>query len=205
MFCTENNLILYSEYFLPDATFTHYSEAWHTTSWLDHCNSTSDANEIINNMSVDYSHNTADHLPVYMYMEIASQRVPEVEIVNGIHSRLAWEKINHTAQMEYCKETHANMQRIHITYDALRCTDVNCKNVNHRYDISKIYDDIIAAMSSGSDTVFDRCHNANRHSIPGWNTLVDQLHDAARQSFKAWVDADKPKHVLVFDDEMFSS
>ena len=44
-------------------------------------------------------------------------------------------------------------------------------------------------MSSGSDTVFDRCHNANRHagdySIPSWNKHVDQLHDAARQSFKA--------------------
>ena len=101
-------------------------------------------------MSVDHSLNTADHLPVYM--EIASQRVPEVEIVNGV---LAWDKINHTAQMEYCKETDANMQRIHITYDALRSTDVNCKNVNHRYDISKIYDDIIAAMSSGSDTVLE--------------------------------------------------
>ena len=75
MFCTENNLILSSESFLPGETFTHYSEAWHTTSWLDHCISTSDANEIINNMSVDYSLNTADHLPVYM--EIALQRVGE--------------------------------------------------------------------------------------------------------------------------------
>ena len=202
LFCTENNLILSSEHFLPDGTFTHYSEAWHTTSWLDHCISTSDANEIINNMSVDYSLNTADHLP--LYMEIASQRVPEVEIVNGVHRRLAWDKINHTAQMEYCKETDANMQRIHIPYDALRCTDVNCKNVDHQDDICKFYDDIIAAMSSGSDTVFDRCHNANRHagdySIPGWNTHVDQLHDAARQSFKAWVDAGKPKHGFVFDE-----
>ena len=140
-------------------------------------------------------------------MEIAPQRVPAVEIVNGVHRRLAWDKINHTAQMEYCKETDANMQRIHIglPYDALRCTDVNCKNVNHHDDICKFYDDIIAAMSSGSDTVFDRCHNANRHtsdySIPGWNTHdVDQLHDAARQSFKAWVDADKPKHGFVFDE-----
>ena len=87
----------------------------------------------INNMSVDYSLNTADHLP--LYMEIASQRVPEVEIVNGVHRRLAWDKINHTAQMEYCKETDANMQRIHIPYDALRCTDVNCKNVDHQDDI----------------------------------------------------------------------
>ena len=189
-------------FFRPYGTFTHYSEAWHTMSCLDHCISTSDANEIINNMSVDYSLNTADHLP--LYMEIASQRVPKVGIVNGVHRRLAWDKINHTTQMEYCKETDSNMQRIHIPYDALRCTDVNCKNVNHRDDICKFYDDIIAAMSSASDTVFDRCHNANRHtgdnSIPGWNIHVDQLHDAARQSFKAWVDADKPKHGFVFDE-----
>ena len=47
LFCTENNLILSSEHFLPGGTFTHYSEAWHTTLWLDHCISTSDANEII--------------------------------------------------------------------------------------------------------------------------------------------------------------
>ena len=54
MFCTENNLILSSESFLPGGTFTHYSEAWHTTSWLDHCISTSDANEIINNTRCKY-------------------------------------------------------------------------------------------------------------------------------------------------------
>ena len=90
---------------------------------------------------------------------------------------------------------------MHIPYEALRCTDVNCKNLNHRDYISMFYD---AAMSSGSDRVFDNCHNANRHigdySIPGWNTHVDQLYDAARQSFKAWVDADKPKHGFVFDE-----
>ena len=43
-------------------------------------------------------------------------------------------------------------------------THVNCKNVDHHDEICKFYDDIIAAMSSGSDTVFDRCHNANRHA-----------------------------------------
>ena len=202
MFCTENNLILSSESFLPGGTFTHYSEAWHTTSWLDHCISTSDANEIINNMSVDYSLNTADHLLVYM--EIALQRVPEVEIGNAVHRRLAWDKINRTAQMEYCKETDANMQHLHIPHEALRCTDMNCSNLHNRDDISKFYDDSIAAMSSGSETVFDKCHNANRHtgdySIPGCNTHVDQLHDAARQRFKAWLDADKPKYGFVFDE-----
>ena len=86
----------------------------------------------------------------------------------------------------------------------MRCTDNKCTNLNHRDDISKFYDDIIAAMSSGSDTVFDKCHNENRHIgdyfIPGWNTHVDQLRDAARKSFKAWLNADKPKHGFVFDE-----
>ena len=85
MFCTEKNVILSIESFLPGGTFTQYSEAWHTTSWLDHCIFTSDAHAIINNMSVDYSPNTAEHLPVDM--EIALQRVPEVEIMNDVDGR----------------------------------------------------------------------------------------------------------------------
>ena len=108
----------------------------HTTSWLDHCIFTNDANEIINNMSVGYILNTADHIPVYM--EIALQRVPEVDIMNSVHRRLALDKINPTAQMEYCKETDENVQRIHIPYDALWCTDVHGKNVNHNDDLSKL-------------------------------------------------------------------
>ena len=50
-------------------------------------------------------------------MEIALQRVPEVEIGNAVHRRLEWDKISHTAQMEHCKETDANMQRIPIPCD----------------------------------------------------------------------------------------
>ena len=62
LFCSENNLIFFvllsSETHLPGGTFTHYSEAsraWHTTSWLDHCKSTSGGNEIINSISIDYN------------------------------------------------------------------------------------------------------------------------------------------------------
>ena len=85
LFCSENNLILSSETHLPGGTFTHYSEAWHTTSWLDHCISTSDGNEIINSISIDYSINNADHLP--MCIDLALQRIPEIEVDNS--ARLA--------------------------------------------------------------------------------------------------------------------
>ena len=76
-FCDDNNnMVLSSKSHLPNDTFTHYSEAWHTTSWLDHVISTYDA-DIINNITVDYNVSTADQC-----IDIAIQRVPEFDIIN---------------------------------------------------------------------------------------------------------------------------
>lgn len=42
-FCFDNGLILSSKVLLPDSSYTYISEAWHTTSWLDHCICTADS------------------------------------------------------------------------------------------------------------------------------------------------------------------
>ena len=87
MYINEGDLVLY----LLGGTFTHYIEAWHTTSWLYNCISTSDGKEIINNISTDYSVNNADHLPVCI--DLALQRIPEIEIDNSArHRGLACDK-----------------------------------------------------------------------------------------------------------------
>lgn len=36
-FCSGNGLFFSSEMLLPNDSYTYTSEAWHTTSWLDHC------------------------------------------------------------------------------------------------------------------------------------------------------------------------
>ena len=41
-FCKDNKVILSSKVLLPVDSYTYTSEAWHTTSWLDHCVSTAD-------------------------------------------------------------------------------------------------------------------------------------------------------------------
>ena len=41
-FCSDTGLLLSDEANLPGDTFTHVSERWHTTSWLDHCLSSND-------------------------------------------------------------------------------------------------------------------------------------------------------------------
>ena len=55
---------------------------------------------------------------------------------------------------------------------ALRYSDANCTNVDHRNDIKKFYDNITESMSKASEAIFDNnCAGTNRrsdtHSIPG--------------------------------------
>ena len=53
----------------------------------------SDGDEIINSISIDYSLNNADHLPVCI--DLALQRIPEIVVDNSTRQRgLAWDKIN---------------------------------------------------------------------------------------------------------------
>ena len=53
-FCSDTGLLLSDEVNLPSDTFTHVSERWHTTAWLDHCLSSKDGHNLITNMKVQY-------------------------------------------------------------------------------------------------------------------------------------------------------
>ena len=113
--------------------------------------------------------------------------------------RLAWDKINDDDRAKYCDLSDANLLRIPIPHDALRCIDANCTNVNHRNDLNKFYDNITESMSKASKAIFDnKCAGTNRrnctHSVPGWNEHVNELHNIARQSFLEWIVEGKPKH-----------
>lgn len=60
-FCEDAYLILSSEVLLPRDSHTYISEAWHTTSWLDHCISTA-GNATLENMTIKYWIAVSDHI-----------------------------------------------------------------------------------------------------------------------------------------------
>lgn len=64
-FC-EDNHILSSRVLLPTNSCTYISEAWHTTSWLDHCISTADAHASLGCMYILYGVTTCEHIPLAM-------------------------------------------------------------------------------------------------------------------------------------------
>lgn len=60
-FCEDAYLILSSKVLLPRDSHTYISEAWHTTSWLDHCISTA-GNATLENMTIKYRIAVSDYI-----------------------------------------------------------------------------------------------------------------------------------------------
>ncbi len=75
-FCDDNNLILSTQILLPADSFSYISEAWHTTSWLDHCISTADANYIFRSIETVYEASISDRIPFVMTTDCDS--LPEL-------------------------------------------------------------------------------------------------------------------------------
>ena len=51
-FCSDIDMVISDEAMLAGDTFTQLSERWHSTSWLDHCLSTSDGHNLITAMQL---------------------------------------------------------------------------------------------------------------------------------------------------------
>lgn len=71
-FCDDNNLTLSSQVLLPADSYSYISEAWHTTSWLDHCMSTADAHAILQSMIILNEASMSDHVPFVMILDVDS-------------------------------------------------------------------------------------------------------------------------------------
>lgn len=68
-FCDDNNLVISSHKLLPAGSYSYISEAWHSTSWLDHCISTADAHTGITSMEIVYEATMTDHIPFVMVLD----------------------------------------------------------------------------------------------------------------------------------------
>ena len=73
-FCSDTGLVISDEAMLAGDTFTQLIERWQSTSWLDHCLSTSDGHNLITAMHVQYGTRCIDHIS--LIAEISIEYVP---------------------------------------------------------------------------------------------------------------------------------
>ena len=144
--CTDNNLILSSRELLPAESYTHISETWHTTSWLDHCLSTADAHASFAHMEILYNVSTSDHIPVKMV--IRSEYIPAtVKCANNSNlGKLDWSSHSCEDIACYCKYTDQLLSNIYLSRKSLIRKNGNCTNTKHKTDISAMYTYIVSAL-----------------------------------------------------------
>lgn len=123
-FCNDNNLVLSSKVFLPNNSFTYVSEAWHTTSWLDHCLCTADAHASLENMEICYGLATSDHIPIAMLLNV--ETVPLlVDAGNTVNS----EKFN------WANLSKEDIDRYTVLTDSLLNDVVLPRNAISKYEL----------------------------------------------------------------------
>lgn len=197
-FCQDNKLTLSSKVLLPTDSYTYVSEAWNTTSWLDHCICTTEAHESIDNVEIMYGMATADHMPVSLMLNI--ETLPELTTKDN-HSnnvKVDWDRLTENDLGWYYSLSENILGDIEIPYDAILCDNVNCDNPKHRNDLCAMYNDIVLGLNNASKPLCNR--RAKQQNVrPGWNEHVSALHQRAREAFKNWAALGKPRHGPVCD------
>jgi len=84
-FCTDSNSILSSRELLPAASYTYISEAWHTTSLLDHCISTAGAHAALVHIDILSNVSIVDHIP--FEVSIRFDHIPATVNVTSNHNQ----------------------------------------------------------------------------------------------------------------------
>lgn len=175
---------------------THISEAWHTTSWLDHCISTSDAHATLKTMEILYEYSVADHVPLLIELDIAC--LPELtHTMHGDRLKLDWCKLSKEDFMTYYLRTDEALGKIDLPRHAIMCTNVDCNDASHRKDLCALYDGVIDTIYKSSQS-FLTCMRS-KNIKPGWNRHVAAHHAEAKQAYKAWVQAGRPRAGSVLD------
>ena len=192
-FTNENGLIISSDQLLPNDSFTFINEMRPgETSWIDHCISTQDGHEIINDMCVRYDLTCRDHIP--LIMNIGLNKLPTVEDeINDVSPKINWDNYDAVKLGEYSLMSDIHLSRVSIPIEALECRDTKCTDVNHILHTKTLYDNICKCLTDSSNSVFGIPKKLKFNCRPGFNEHVKDLHDIARKRFVAWREANRPR------------
>ena len=191
-FCDDNNIILSSQKLLPPDSYSYISEAWHTTSWLDHCLCTADAHSSVTSMKILYEASITDHVPLAFTLDASN--IPEMasEVNGACQVKISWNKLTQDEVFCYYGRTDVLLSEVQLPLDAVMCSDLNCNNTAHCKDLCAMYDSIVNTLYVASRpllTYSDKAHTI----MPGWNHYVADYHEEAKGAHKTWVQAGRPR------------
>jgi len=198
-FCQDNNLHVSDVELLPNDTFTYFSDAHGTTSWLDHCVCSETMHNNIIDMKVDHGFLSSDHFPLQvsfhwepLFVNTAENPPMNVKYVN-------WERATPADLLRYQTYSNTLLSNIFIPDDVLYCNNPNCDNDTHKNAILHLSNQIINTLHAAASASLPNKKRSSPYSVPGWNAVVKEAHQAARDAFLLWRQLGRPRHGAVWN------
>lgn len=203
-FCREENIVISDSAYLSLDTYTYYSEAHGSTSWLDHVISTSSAHDLIEEIKVCYDFVTSDHFPLCIDILINSDMFIESNNSMNCHTKcfMQWDKMTDSDKVQYERLTEKKLSSIVVNNEFVMCNNTSCNNIEHRICIDNLYESITQALiEAGTDFLSSKTNSRLDQTlyVPGWNNVCKDAHAEARQAFLLWRTHGSPKQGTVYE------
>ena len=190
-------LCILSDYQFINEGYTFVSDAWGTSSWLDHCLTTEDAHKAITQVSILYDMVSSDHKPIILNVSV--NNMPQCSLDRGTNddencsSSVKWGSVDKNSILLYHTNSRNLLGRL---YESVSLQDVclnrNCQGISHIRYIDDLYSSITEALIKFSDFLV-RGSKRRTFVVPGWNENVKAVHEAARSALLMWHRAGKPR------------
>ena len=198
-FCKEQGYIISDRSILPSNTFTYLSDSHHTTSWLDHCISSSSVHKSIKNISVLYDYITSDHRPLSITFccnllpLLLSSNEPTNPYTKSWNCASSEQKKKYNISSELLKD-------VSFPATAMQCRNATCDDHSHLNEIILFYSEIISALTKAFKGSI-KLSSEYPSIFSGFRVeqKIKSLHSAARYAFLTWVHNGRSKHGVYFE------
>jgi hypothetical protein len=197
--CTDNNLVIADQRYCSQDTFTFFSDAHHSVSWLDHMITNINMLTLISNMYVNYGYVSSDHFPLCAELKVpADKEDAQQDETPKEGNNVRWDKLSDQDLSIYSNATDHALKKIKLPIHLLLCDDVQCNDEQHLQQISSFYSCIMESLAESGEIVAQMGDRHRHQEVPGWNDFCKQVHSEAREAFLNWVCAGKPRAGPIF-------
>ena len=200
-FCHDNNLLVADQRLCPASSFTFYSEAHGSVSWLDHVITNVNLMGLISNAFINYDYVTSDHFPLNIELDMSITKAETKQTAlhsNSGSARIRWDNLNEHELAKYKTATDVTLGKVKLSHSLLLCDNVHCNDVQHMQQIDSMYKGITEALYDAGLELVEHFSTKRNYEIPGWNDLCKQAHSEAREAFLIWVSNGRPRSGPLF-------
>ena len=187
-FINNENLFIADEK-MPNDSFTYFSPAHSSTSWIDHV-VTSNLN-LIKNIAVLYGATVFDHIPLKFELSVPydfREVTPCDSVFHSIDPEnfILWPKVTKDDKELYRNSCNFDL----LNYDnsaGVSCKVKNCTLNDHCNDLRSAYDYFVNTLFKNSERLtISYSNKRNFKVIPGWSERCKNLYHKAREAFIVW-------------------